>query len=74
MVVKGLFPVLKAIARTAPLKKCKGLSVAVDAMAWLHKGVHTCDVNCLAKYQYRSEEDDHINAQLEICNIASYAL
>jgi exonuclease-1 len=33
------------------LERYRGLTVAVDAMSWLHKGIFACDVKVLAKSQ-----------------------
>ncbi len=51
MGIKGLLPCLQSITRHVNLEKYRGLTVAVDAMCWLHKGVFTGDVGALAKYQ-----------------------
>ncbi|KAK1740119.1 exonuclease 1 [Skeletonema marinoi] len=57
MGVKGLLPCLQSITRLVSLERYRGLTVAVDAMSWLHKGVFACDVKALAKSQRdRSEE------------------
>ncbi len=53
MGVKGLLPCLESITRQVSLEKYRGLTAAVDAMCWLHKGVFTGDVRALAKYQFR---------------------
>jgi len=51
MGVKGLLPCLQPITRSVSLERYRGLTVAVDAMSWLHKGVFACDVKALAKSQ-----------------------
>lgn len=51
MGVKGLLPCLQPITRFVALERYRGLTVAVDAMSWLHKGVFACDVKALAKSQ-----------------------
>jgi exonuclease-1 len=51
MGVKGLLPCLQSITRSVSLERYRGLTVAVDAMSWLHKGVFACDVKALAKSQ-----------------------
>lgn len=51
MGVKGLLPCLQSITRSVSLERFRGLTVAVDAMSWLHKGVFACDVKALAKSQ-----------------------
>ena len=52
MGVKGLLPVLQSITHPTPLERYEGLSVAVDAMSWLHKGLYGGDVRSLAKSQF----------------------
>ena len=54
MGVKGLLPCLQSITRSVSLENYRGLTVAVDAMSWLHKGVFACDVKALAKSQRSS--------------------
>ena len=61
MGVKGLLPTLQSITRNISLEKYRGLTVAVDAMCWLHKGVFSVDVPALAKYQFE------VAAQNEAC-------
>ena len=51
MGVKGLLPTLQSITKSVSLERYRGLTVAVDAMSWLHKGVFACDVKALAKSQ-----------------------
>ena len=51
MGVKGLLPCLQSITRTVPLERYRGLTAAVDAMSWLHKGIFACDVKTLAHSQ-----------------------
>jgi len=56
MGVNGLLPSLKSITHPAPLDRYRGLTVAVDAMSWLHKGLFACDVRALAKEQWKIEQ------------------
>lgn len=76
MGVKGLLPSLQSITRQVELEKYRGLSAAVDAMCWLHKGIFTGNVGALAKYQfmerrqqqsYQENENEiqHKNTQLK---------
>ena len=58
MGVKGLLPTLQSITKCVSLSSYRGLTVAVDAMSWLHKGVFACDVKALAKHQ---RSDDNYN-------------
>jgi len=58
MGVKGLLPCLQSITRNVSLEKYRGLTAAVDAMCWLHKGVFTGDVRALAKYQQQQREHE----------------
>ncbi len=58
MGVKGLLPCLQSITRQVALEKYRGLSVAVDAMCWLHKGIFTGNVAALAKYQYMEQQQE----------------
>ena len=51
MGVKGLLPTLQSITKSVSLERYRGLTVAVYAMSWLHKGVFACDVKALAKSQ-----------------------
>lgn len=51
MGVKGLLTCLSSITRTVPLEKYRGLTVAVDACSWLHKGIFACNVKDLARCQ-----------------------
>lgn len=62
MGVKGILPCLESITRNISLEKYRGLTAAVDAMCWLHKGVFTGDVRALAKYQ-RQQQQDECNKQ-----------
>ena len=56
MGIKGLLPCLQSITRHVNLEKYRGLTVAVDAMCWLHKGIFTGNVGALAKYQLMDYE------------------
>jgi exonuclease-1 len=56
MGVKGLLPCLQSITRFVPLERYRGLTAAVDAMSWLHKGVFACDVKSLARSQRDGSE------------------
>jgi exonuclease-1 len=56
MGVTGLLPCLQSITKHVSLEKYRGLTAAIDAMCWLHKGVFTGDVNALVKYQIREME------------------
>lgn len=58
MGVKGLLPCLQSITRQVSLEKYRGLSVAVDAMCWLHKGIFTGNVAALAKYQFMEQQQE----------------
>lgn len=58
MGVKGLLPCLQSITRSVSLERYRGLTVAVDAMSWLHKGVFACDVKALAKSQRDASENE----------------
>ena len=69
MGVKGLLPCLQSITRTVPLERYRGLTVAVDAMSWLHKGVFACDVRALAKSQ-RGKSDRSSPEELKCVNYA----
>lgn len=42
MGITGLLPALKAIHKTKHISEYSGKTVAVDAYAWLHRGVHAC--------------------------------
>jgi 5'-3' exonuclease len=57
MGVKGLLPCLQSITRQVALEKYRGLTVAVDAMCWLHKGIFTGNVGALAKYQFMDQQE-----------------
>ena len=63
MGVKGLLPCLRDITRPVSLEKYRGLTAAVDAMSWLHKGIFTCDVRALAIAQF-----EYINAKDNLDN------
>ena len=65
MGVKGLLPCLQPITRSVSLEQYRGLTVAVDAMSWLHKGVFACDVRALAKSQRGDQSDKSISAELK---------
>ena len=56
MGVKGLLPILQSITHPTPLERYEGLTAAVDAMSWLHKGVYGGDVKSLAI----SQLDDNV--------------
>jgi hypothetical protein len=56
MGIQGLLPCLASITHTVPLKRYKGLTVAVDAMSWLHKGIYACDVKALATAQSNEKQ------------------
>ena len=62
MGVKGLLPCLQSITRTVSLDRYRGLTVAVDAMSWLHKGVFCCDVKALAKSQRSDDGSENLTA------------
>jgi len=63
MGIKGLLPCLQSITKNISLEKYRGLTAAVDAMCWLHKGVFTGDVQALAKYQFQVIEQEHQQGQ-----------
>ena len=67
MGVQGLLPTLQSITKTVSLERYRGLTVAIDAMSWLHKGVFSCDVKALAKQQ-RSEENQPSQVELKCIN------
>lgn len=71
MGIKGLLPCLQSITKNVSLEKYRGLTAAVDAMCWLHKGVFTGDVQALAKYQFQVSEQEH-QQQKEQENSKSY--
>lgn len=58
MGIKGLLPCLQSITKNVSLEKYRGLTAAVDAMCWLHKGVFTGDVRALAKYQFQVNQNE----------------
>ena len=64
MGVKGLLPTLQSITRNISLEKYRGLTVAVDAMCWLHKGVFSVDVPVLAKYQFEVAAQNEANENM----------
>jgi exonuclease-1 len=69
MGIKGLLPCLQSITRSVSLERYRGLTVAVDAMSWLHKGVFACDVKALAKSQRgRSETSSSSSADIKCVN------
>lgn len=65
MGVKGLLPCLQSITRTVSLERYRGLTAAVDAMSWLHKGVFACDVKALAKSQRSGESEKPTSTELK---------
>ena len=67
MGVSGLLPTLQSITKSVSLEKYRGLSVCVDAMSWLHKGVFACDVKALSKHQ-RSEDQTPSQVELKCIN------
>lgn len=69
MGVNGLLPCLKSITRSVPLERYRGLTAAVDAMSWLHKGVFACDVKTLALCQ-RNNSDQCGSAELRCVKYA----
>ena len=75
MGVKGLLPSLRSITRPVQLSKYSGLSVAVDAMSWLHRGVHAGDVRTLAKAQWQfrlqQEEEEEEGNKENYCRSSS---
>ena len=66
MGVKGLLPCLQSITRSVSLERYRGLTVAVDAMSWLHKGVFACDVKALAKSQRGRSEEKSASSSLSV--------
>ena len=42
MGISGLLPLLKDIHATKHLSDYKGMTVAVDAYVWLHRGTYGC--------------------------------
>jgi exonuclease-1 len=70
MGVKGLLPCLQSITRSVSLERYRGLTVAVDAMSWLHKGVFACDVKALAQYQRGIDSDKGGSAELRCVKYA----
>ncbi|KAL3823288.1 hypothetical protein ACHAXA_003436 [Cyclostephanos tholiformis] len=71
MGVKGLLPCLQSITRSVSLERYRGLTVAVDAMSWLHKGVFACDVRALAKSQRGDQSDKAKFAELKCIEYAT---
>ena len=71
MGVKGLLPCLQPITRSVSLEQYRGLTVAVDAMSWLHKGVYACDVRALAKSQRGDQSDKSTSAELKCIDYAT---
>eukprot|EP00804_Cyclotella_cryptica_P030206 CCRYP_017961-RA/>CCRYP_017961-RA protein AED:0.19 eAED:0.19 QI:0/-1/0/1/-1/1/1/0/839 len=69
MGVNGLLPCLQSITRTVPLEHYRGLTVAIDAMSWLHKGLFACDVKALARSQ-RIESEKCGSAELRCVKYA----
>ena len=67
MGVQGLLPTLQSITKSVSLERYRGLSVAIDAMSWLHKGLLACNVKALAKSQ-RSDENMSTEDELESIN------
>ncbi len=65
MGVKGLLSCLQSITRTVSLERYRGLTVAVDAMSWLHKGVFACDVKALATSQRNGESERPVASELK---------
>ena len=64
-----MFALLQEILTSLPptsldILVTRGLTVAVDAMSWLHKGVFACDVKALAKQQ-RSEDNKPTQVELK---------
>eukprot|EP00984_Skeletonema_dohrnii_P001549 scaffold486_cov148-Skeletonema_dohrnii-CCMP3373.AAC.30 len=66
MGVKGLLPCLQSITRSVSLERYRGLTVAVDAMSWLHKGVFACDVKALAKSQRDRSESSSSSPSVDM--------
>ncbi|KAL3795487.1 hypothetical protein ACHAW5_002454 [Stephanodiscus triporus] len=65
MGVKGLLTCLQSITRSVSLERYRGLTAAVDAMSWLHKGVFACDVRVLARSQRGIQCDKPTSAELK---------
>ncbi len=42
MGISGLLPALKSIQTVKHLSELSGKTVAIDAYAWLHRGVYSC--------------------------------
>ena len=57
MGISGLLQNLRSITHPATFDRYKGLTVAVDAMSWLHKGIFSCDVRALARQQWEEHEN-----------------
>ncbi|KAL9185740.1 hypothetical protein ACHAXT_003517 [Thalassiosira profunda] len=71
MGVKNLLPTLQSITRSVGLEKYRGLTAAVDAMSWLHKGVFSTDVKALATSQRGGLESEKATAaELKCINYA----
>ena len=47
MGIKGLHPFLESIAVEVHLSELEGQTVAIDASAWLHKGLHSCPLELI---------------------------
>ena len=57
MGVKGLLQTLRSITRPVKLDKYRGLTAAIDAMAWLHRGIYNGDVRSLAHHQWHGNPE-----------------
>jgi exonuclease 1 len=48
MGITGLLPLLRSVTETVEVSSLRGMTVAVDALVWLHKGVYSCAVELAA--------------------------
>ena len=78
MGVKGLLQCLQSITQPVSFDRYNGLTVAVDAMSWLHKEVFAGDVRLMAREQWEETGDiiitgiTHGNAERTSCEDQSY--
>jgi len=68
-----MFALLQEILTSLPptslnILVTRGLTVAIDAMSWLHKGVFACDVKALAKQQRSNGENKPSQVELKCIN------
>ena len=56
MGINNFLPMLKDIATPIHFAQRKELSVAVDVMGWLCKGVFSCNAKSLPAHQHQNED------------------